>query len=86
MAGIVTGRLFYAYSKETSDRFEYQKNIGIGPLEIVRLAAFDAGFKDVDAEPTENGWKVTVTAEGRSLTARGKTQTEACASLLGQLE
>lgn len=74
---------YYHVSKGEEVRAHW---LAVGPLEAIRLVAYDNGFTDVDAEPTVSGWKVTLTGLSRTLTANGATQEDAVEKLLKILD
>lgn len=56
--------------------------ISVGALDAAQLFASKAGFYDLDVDADERGVKIVASAHKRSLTARGKTLTEACQKLV----
>ncbi len=61
------------------------KVIQLSSLDLVRIVAAHNGLEDVDCEPEVNGYKVTASAPGRSVTARGRTLDEVCERFLDRV-
>jgi hypothetical protein len=68
----------YTFNGET-------KRVTMSSLDLVRVVANASGFDDVDAEPTEDGWKITASRFNATVSKRGRSLTEASVRLIDAL-
>lgn len=54
----------------------------ISPIDAAQLYAARHGFFDLDVDTDERGVKIVASAHKRTLTARGRSLTEACKKLV----
>lgn len=59
-----------------------EREVVTSPLETLRIVSSRFGFDNIDAEPTEVGWRIKASGPGMSATGSGKSQTDAVVRLL----